>query len=165
MASNRTLVIRLLQLVRTDQATIFRNLGYKFEPKNARKHDEKRGDILAKIKADDRIEDLRNEIAKTYRAKGLVDIANDILASAPVTRNVALTLVKPPTGKKKSCTQAWPGGLKHGILIECDRLVNEFAPGHPGKHGNKAEHMEWWGGRLSPVEEVMAQKLREGQNV
>jgi len=58
------------------------------------------------------------------------------------------------------CPQAWPGGLKHGILIECDRGVGKYSPGHSGKHRNREHHMEWWGGKLTADEEAMAQALR-----
>lgn len=61
----------------------------------------------------------------------------------------------------KKCTQAWPGGLKYGLLVECDREVHDHAPGHTGKHISKGHRMEWWGGKLSPREEKQAQELRE----
>lgn len=69
---------------------------------------------------------------------------------------------EPPTYPEETrpCARPWPNGLKHGILIECDRRLRQHQYAHTGKHMNRGEHMEWWGGDLTAEEETMAEELR-----
>ncbi len=62
------------------------------------------------------------------------------------------------------CLQAWPSGLKYGILTECTRQLRTNQIAHSGKHTNRERRIEWWGGKLSPEEEAMATKLREARD-
>jgi hypothetical protein len=105
------------------------------------------------------------------RLPGVLDVSGGEEAQAPqdVRRDDMAEeadrgdLTRPADGDsaRRPCSQCWPGGLKYGILVECDRMVGIHSLGHTGKHHSKDHSMEWWGGKLTYEEEQMAALLRE----
>jgi len=53
------------------------------------------------------------------------------------------------------CKQAWHGGLKTGLLVEC-----RYEAKHRGRHRNATGDLEW-GGKLTAEEELLADELRK----
>lgn len=55
------------------------------------------------------------------------------------------------------CNQAWHGGLRAGLLVEC-----RFRADHRGQHRNRTSSLSW-SGKLRPDEELLRDGLRSLQ--
>ncbi len=62
----------------------------------------------------------------------------------------------PEIPEPEFCQQAWPGGLKYGILTECVRKNR-----HTGRHQNAKKDMQWWGPKLDAADIELAEALRK----